>query len=186
MQNSLSIVALLMGLHSPQVAAIDMNTAAFEAPASTETAAGGAALLGATGGMDEAEAKCYAARYTDINATVDPKAHWNTIGKAEGRLGACAKKLTQFEAQRYLNMNPDLQKQFGRTGGDARNKANKHYMTEGYKSPKYANSTRNEFTEPWFCGVGAYSNCQCQGVMYFGPTKRPDNGQEIKSFDDMR
>lgn len=136
--------------------------------------------------MDDAEAKCYAARYTDLNATVDPKAHWNTIGKAEGRLGACAKKLTQFEAQRYLNMNPELQKKFGRTGGEARNKANKHFMTEGYKDAKLVNSTRNEFTEPWFCGVGQYSNCQCQGVMYFGPTKRPDNGAEIKNFDDMR
>lgn len=124
-KHSLSIITLLLGISNPGV--VGQGN-------STEGAAGGAALLGAgSGGMDEAEAKCYSARYTDINATVDPKAHWNTIGKAEGRLGACAKKLTQFEAQRYLNMNPDLQKQFGRTGGDARNKANKHYMTTGYK-----------------------------------------------------
>ena len=59
-------------------------------------------------------------------------------------------------------------------------------MTVGYKEAKYVNSTRNEFTEPWCCGVGQYSNCQCQGVMYFGPTKRPDSGAEIKTFDDMR
>ena len=117
MTNSLPIVTLLLGLTSPEAAALRANSVSLsqaytsDGPASGgDPPAGGAALLGASGGMDEAEAKCYAARYTDLNATVDPKAHWNTIGKAEGRLGACAKKLTQFEAQRYLNMNPDLQK----------------------------------------------------------------------------
>jgi len=66
--------------------------------------------------LNEEDAKCYASRYNDIDAMLDPKTHYATTGIAQGRLGTCAKKLTDYEAQRYLNQNPNLQRQFGLKG----------------------------------------------------------------------
>jgi hypothetical protein len=39
---------------------------------------------------------------------LDPKTHYSTVGIQQGRLGTCAKRLTDYEAQRYLDENPDL------------------------------------------------------------------------------
>lgn len=58
-------------------------------------------------------------------------------------------------------------------------------MEIGFKDPSFV-SERDEYHEPWFCGATEYSNCMCEGTMYMGPLTRPDNGEEIKTFDDMR
>jgi hypothetical protein len=43
--------------------------------------------------LNDEDAKCYAARYNDI-----PKTHYSTVGIEQGRLGTCAKKLTNQQA----------------------------------------------------------------------------------------
>lgn len=63
-----------------------------------------------TESLNDEDAKCYASRFNDIDAMLDPKTHYATVGIAQGRLGTCARRLTDYEAQRYLNQNPDLQR----------------------------------------------------------------------------
>lgn len=58
--------------------------------------------------INDEDAKCYSSRYQDIDALLDPKSHFSTIGIQQGRLGTCAKRLTDQQVQRYLNMNPEL------------------------------------------------------------------------------
>lgn len=58
--------------------------------------------------LNDEDAKCYSSRYQDIDAMLDPKTHFTTVGIQQGRLGTCAKRLTDYEAQRYLDQNPDL------------------------------------------------------------------------------
>ena len=138
--------------------------------------------------MSDEDAKCYQERYpTDVNNTVDPRQHYDNIGKAEGRLSTCARSLTQYESQRYLDKNPSLQRKFGRGGanGPALQLANQHYMEVGFSDPTFVQA-RDEYTEPWFCGATEYTNCGCHGTMYMGPKNRPDNGEPIKTFDEMR
>ena len=48
--------------------------------------------------LNDEDAKCYSSRYQDIDAMLDPKAHYSTIGIQQGRLGTCAKRLTDYEA----------------------------------------------------------------------------------------
>ena len=138
--------------------------------------------------MSDDDAKCYADRYpTDVNNTIEPRSHFDNIGKVEGRMSTCARSLTSYESQRYLDKNPSLQRKFGRggAGGPALQLANQHYMEVGFSDPTFIVG-RDEYTEPWFCGATEYSNCQCSGTMYMGPKSRPDTGEAIKSFDEMR
>jgi len=53
--------------------------------------------------LNDEDSKCYSSRYQDIDAMLDPKQHFSSVGITQGRLGTCAKKLTDYEAQRYLN-----------------------------------------------------------------------------------
>jgi hypothetical protein len=49
--------------------------------------------------MTDDDVKCYADRYpADVNNTVDPKTHFDTIGKDQGRLSTCARQLTAYES----------------------------------------------------------------------------------------
>lgn len=90
--------------------------------------------------MTDDDVKCYADRYpTDVNNTIDPRQHYDNIGKVQGRLSTCSRQLTAFESQRYLDKNPSLQRKFGRggAGGPALQLANQHYMEVGYKDPAF-------------------------------------------------
>jgi hypothetical protein len=77
-------------------------------------------------------------------------------------LNTCAKTLTEFESQRYLDRNPILQRKIGRggAGGPALQLANKHFVDIGFKDPSFIVG-RDEYTEPWFCGATEYTNCGC-------------------------
>lgn len=48
--------------------------------------------------INSEDAKCYASRYQDIDALLDPKSHYATVGIQQGRLGTCARRLTDIEA----------------------------------------------------------------------------------------
>lgn len=52
--------------------------------------------------LNDDDARCYSARYQDIDALLDPKAHFSSTGLQQGRLGTCAKRLTDYEALRYI------------------------------------------------------------------------------------
>lgn len=78
--------------------------------------------------LNDEDAKCYAARYNDIDAMLDPKTHYSTVGIEQGRLGTCAKKLTNQQAQKYLDNNPDLQRQFGNRGAASLEQAKEHWQ----------------------------------------------------------
>lgn len=138
--------------------------------------------------MTDDDVKCYADRYpSDVNNTVDPRQHFDNIGKEQGRLSTCSRTLTAYESQKYLDKNPSLQRKFGRggPGNPALALANQHYQEIGYKDPSFVQG-RDEYTEPWFCGATEYTNCGCQGTLYMGPKNRPDNNEPIKTFDEMR
>lgn len=47
--------------------------------------------------LSENDARCYAARYSDLKGAA-ALTHYATIGVGQGRLGTCAKSLTDYEA----------------------------------------------------------------------------------------
>jgi hypothetical protein len=47
--------------------------------------------------LSENDARCYAARYSDLKGSA-ALTHYATIGVGQGRLGTCAKPLTDYEA----------------------------------------------------------------------------------------
>ena len=88
--------------------------------------------------LSDEDVQCYAERYpTDVNNTVYPRQHFDTVGKEQGRLATCARKLTNYESQKYLDMNPVLQRKIGRggPGTPALQQANQHYQEIGFKDP---------------------------------------------------
>ena len=82
--------------------------------------------------MTDEDAACYAARYKDLNG-VPPKDHFYTVGAAQGRLGTCAKSLSDIETQVYIDRHPDLQSLFGKSGPNAFTQARAHYQKIGFK-----------------------------------------------------
>jgi hypothetical protein len=58
--------------------------------------------------------------------------HYATVGVAQGRLATCAKQLTDYEAQTYLETFPELSQKFGRDTKVAWDQARKHYEEVGY------------------------------------------------------
>lgn len=135
--------------------------------------------------LNDEDAKCYAARYNDIDAMLDPKTHYSTVGIEQGRLGTCAKKLTTQQAQKYLDNNPDLQRQFGNRGQASLEQAKEHWQTTGYKNSALA-ATIEDGNKPFKCADSADINCNCPGTVHIGPKNRPDSKQPITTFDEMR
>ena len=69
--------------------------------------------------MSDADVACYSERYSDLGGA-DPRDHYMTKGRDEGRQANCAPSLTDYSAQRYLDQHPDLQHAIGRHGRAAR------------------------------------------------------------------
>jgi len=136
--------------------------------------------------LNDEDAKCYSSRYQDIDAMLDPKTHYSTVGIQQGRLGTCARRLTDYEAQRYLNENPDLQRLFGKKGASSLSQARDHWQSVGYKSTTLSATVKDEENVPFQCGKGPSDSCQCPGMLWFGLQTRPDNGAKIETFDEMR
>jgi hypothetical protein len=68
--------------------------------------------------MSDADVKCYESRFSDLDGK-GGREHYLEIGQDEERWPNCAGNLTTTQAQRYLNMNPDLQHAFGRYSKNA-------------------------------------------------------------------
>jgi len=136
--------------------------------------------------MSDADASCYEARYFDITATTDAKKHWATVGKAEGRLGTCAPRLTDTQAYEYLMNSPTLQSKFGRSGASALTLARSHYQNLGWNDPAFNTLSANADDAPFLCGTGSSAACHCDGTLWLGPLKRPDKAdEEIAEFADL-
>ena len=136
--------------------------------------------------LNDEDAKCYSSRYQDIDALLDPKSHYATVGIQQGRLGTCAKRLTDIEAQRYINQNPDLQRMFGRGGPGSLQQARDHWQSVGYKSTALASTVVDKDNLPFKCASGPSDSCMCPGTLWFGVATRPDNGAKVETFDEMR
>jgi hypothetical protein len=57
--------------------------------------------------LSDNDARCYAARFSDLKGN-SGLTHYATVGVPQGRLGTCAKDLTDYEAQTYLENFPEL------------------------------------------------------------------------------
>ena len=57
--------------------------------------------------LSDNDARCYAARFSDLKGN-SGLTHYATVGVPQGRLGTCAKQLTDYEAQTYLETFPEL------------------------------------------------------------------------------
>jgi hypothetical protein len=64
------------------------------------------------GAMTDADAACYASRYSDLKDK-PAREHFRLKGDAEGRLSTCARELSEYEALTYLHTFPELQQKFG-------------------------------------------------------------------------
>jgi hypothetical protein len=136
--------------------------------------------------INDEDAKCYSSRYQDIDALLDPKSHYATVGIQQGRLGTCARRLTDIEAKRYLDNNPDLQRQYGRSGPGALNAGREHWQNIGYKNTAMAQSVIDKDNLPFRCAKSGTDSCMCPGTLWFGISVRPDNGAKIDTFEEMR
>jgi hypothetical protein len=57
--------------------------------------------------LSDNDARCYAARFSDLKGN-SGLTHYATVGVPQGRLGTCAKDLTDYEAETYLENFPEL------------------------------------------------------------------------------
>ena len=135
------------------------------------------------GGMNDDDVKCYEGRYSDLNGK-DGRTHFTTVGQEQGRLPTCAKNLSDFEAQKYLDRNPDLQHSFGRTGKFAKKDARDHFTDYGKKEGRNAKS--ETWDEPWYCGDTPQTSCGCTGTLYIGAANANDTGDRLENFNDFR
>jgi hypothetical protein len=87
--------------------------------------------------LSDNDARCYAARFSDLKGN-SGLTHYATVGVPQGRLGTCAKGLTDYEAQTYLEMFPELAAKMGRDTKGAWDQARKHYETVGYLNSHYS------------------------------------------------
>ena len=140
-----------------------------------------------TGGvLNEEDASCYSARYQDIDALLDPESQFATIGLQQGRLGTCAKRLTKYEAQRYLDKNPEISRMFGRDGDSSVQNAKEHWKNTGYKNSVYQESIVDKDNKPFKCASKANESCKCPGTIWYGVSTRPDSMAPVETFDEMR
>jgi len=87
--------------------------AAIEKLAKESAAVGGASgKKNAGANMTEADAACYASRYSDLGKETAKK-HFQVVGNAQGRTATCARDISDFEAEDYLHQFPELQQKFG-------------------------------------------------------------------------
>ena len=93
--------------------------------------------------LSDNDARCYAARFSDLKGN-SGLTHYATVGVPQGRLGTCAKELTNYEAQTYLELFPELAQKFGRDTKGAYDSARKHYSTVGYLNSHYSTPMKSE------------------------------------------
>jgi hypothetical protein len=86
---------------------------------------------------------CSLFRFSDLKGN-SGLTHYATVGVPQGRLGTCAKELTNYEAQTYLESNTELAAKCGRDTKGAWDAARKHYSTVGYLNSHYSTPMKSE------------------------------------------
>jgi hypothetical protein len=103
-------------------------------------------------------------------------------------LNTCATNLTEYMAQRYLDMNPDIQHSIGRGGKGAQTLARDHYKDIGFAEKRSIAVPR--WDKMFDCGDTDEENvkesCKCQGTLHMGYSKAPDSGNDLDTFEKMR
>ena len=155
-------------------------------PVKTDDVDGPSTGPSTNGALNDEDARCYSARYQDIDALLDPKSHYASTGLQQGRLGTCASRLTDYQAQRYLDQNPEISRMFGRNGAGSIMQAKEHWKNAGYKNPVYAASITDDDNKPFKCASKSNESCKCPGTMWFGPSVRQDTKAPIETFEEMR
>lgn len=95
-------------------------------------------------------------------------------------------------AQRYLDMNPDLQHAYGRGSSAAKQMARQHYTD--YGATEGRSIVVPTWDEIWYCGdTGTKSEfrtqstrCGCDGTLHYGFRDAPDTNKTIETLDEMR
>jgi hypothetical protein len=91
--------------------------------------------------LSDNDQRCYAARFSDLKGSA-PLTHYATVGVSQGRLGTCAKELTNYEAQTYLETFPELSQKFGRDTKASWDQARKHFEEIGYLNIHFSASMK--------------------------------------------
>ena len=91
--------------------------------------------------LSDNDQRCYAARFSDLKGAA-PLTHYATVGVSQGRLGTCAKELTNYEAQTYLETFPELSQKFGRDTKASWDQARKHFEEIGYLNIHFSASMK--------------------------------------------
>ena len=138
--------------------------------------------------MSDADVECYKKRYSDVEG--DAREHYANIGEKQGRNPNCGIELTLYQAQKYIDRNPDLQNMYGVGGKFAQQKAIENYTDWGYFHDK--NIAYEDWDQPWYCGEIDPANpnysvtCGCEGRLWFGPVKDQITGERLQGLTEMR
>jgi len=132
--------------------------------------------------MSDADVSCYTSRYSDVSG--DARQHYLNTGETLGRLPNCARNLTDYEAQKYIDRNPDLQHEFGRGGKYAQSMARERYTDVGFAQKK--NVDADSWDTPWYCGDTDKYECDCYGNLYRSLLYNPLTGKRMESFTEIR
>lgn len=138
-------------------------------------------------GLNDADVKCYGARYSDI--TGDPRQHFINIGEDTGRLGTCANELSKYESQALLDRKPDLQRSYGKKSKYANTMAKQWYTDIGFqKEGKFKIDAWDN--APDFCVDASKGNtnnrCYCPGILYYGAKTDPLTNAHITTLDHLK
>jgi hypothetical protein len=132
--------------------------------------------------MSDKDVACYNSRYSDVSG--DARQHFLNTGEGENRLPTCARNLSEIEAQKYLDRNGDLQKDFGRTGKYALAMAREEFTDYGFQKGK--NVDPDPWDGVWYCGDSDAYECDCYGTLYRSLLNDPITGQRMESFTQIR
>lgn len=137
--------------------------------------------------MTKADEECYSKRYGDIPKTMTGRMHYQEIGSDQGRLPSCARNLTEYEAQRYIDNSPVLQATIGRSGSAARALSRNYFLDHGHKNATADLAVAIPSWDSVFsCGNdqadGETESCKCGGIMHYGLAKNPVSGADISTL----
>lgn len=93
--------------------------------------------------------------------------------------------MSDYEALTYLYSFPELQRQFG-YGPSSIKSVHRFWAKEGWNIPEHEKAMKETEKKAYKLGKGANGTGKCIGTLWMGATKRPDNGKDIETWEDMR
>jgi len=131
--------------------------------------------------MTPKEEQCYSNRYSDLGE-MTPIEHYLEEGQQQGRMTQCGTFMTWMMAARYLDRYWEIGDKFGRNGKASVQLAKEHWYKNGsMQTPKLSIAPNYPEEEPYKCG-DENDACACNGRVHYGLRVRPDDGNEIETF----